>query len=58
MRIIIELDAKSEAILDRLRGYMTPSAFIQVLLQMVDSGATGSPPEKIDSDPQKRESTE
>ena len=43
MTITIELDAKSEEILNRLRGDMTPSDFFRLLLQMVDSQAVGAP---------------
>jgi len=43
MTLTIELDAKSEEILNRLKGEMTPSAFFKLLLQMVDSQAVGAP---------------
>jgi hypothetical protein len=43
MTLTIELDAKSEEILTRLKGEMTPSAFFKLLLQMVDSQAVGAP---------------
>lgn len=50
MTITVELDAKSEEILNRLKGDMTPAAFFQLLLQMVDSQAVGAPlpPKKED----------
>jgi hypothetical protein len=46
-RIIIELDPLTRGILDRLRGDMNPSAFVQLLLKMVNSGAVGAPPKSV-----------
>ena len=43
-RITIELDAGGREILERMRGELTPSAFVQLLLKMVDSGAVSPPP--------------
>lgn len=43
MIINLELDAKSQEILNRLKGDMSPSAFFRLLLQMVDSQAVGAP---------------
>lgn len=43
-RVTIELDEKSQEILDRLRDGMPPSAFFRMMLKMVDSGAVSAPP--------------
>jgi hypothetical protein len=47
--ITISLTMESDAleILNRLRGKMEPSAFIQLLLRMADSGAVGPIPESV-----------
>lgn len=42
-RLTIELDAGGREILERMRGEMTPSAFFQLLLKMVDSGSVSAP---------------
>jgi hypothetical protein len=47
-RISLELDNITRGILDRLRGDMSPSAFIQLLLKMVDSGSVGAPPKPVE----------
>ena len=41
--LTLELDAGSLEILHRLRGDMSPSAFIRLLLQIADSRAVGPP---------------
>jgi hypothetical protein len=51
MTFTIKLNVESEEILNRLKGDMTPSAFFQLLLQMVDSQSVGAPiPKEPDSE--------
>ncbi len=45
--ITLSLEPNALEILNRLRGDMTPSMFIQLLLRMADSGAVGPLPEAI-----------
>jgi hypothetical protein len=44
-RVGLTLEPDAWEILNRLRGDLAPSDFIQLLLRMADSGAVGSMPE-------------
>jgi hypothetical protein len=43
----LNLEPDAYAILDRLRGDLSPSAFIQLLLRMAESGAVGPTPDTV-----------